>query len=448
MPFEPNKEFLEQLTEAVHLRDMSFILASFDGMHASDISEVLDYMNTDECKYIFGILSNQMGADILSNLEADTREDFLKAFSSAEIALFLDCMDSDDGADILNDQPVKLREEVIALMNNQETANHIIDLLHYEEDCAGGLMAKELIKANINWTVKQCIEEIRRQAEKVEKIFTIYVVNDTNTLMGRVSLKRLVLESDDKQIRDLYIPRIESVQTYNAEEEVAELMQKYDLEAVPVINVQGKLMGRITIDDVIDVITEQAEIDQQMMSGISENIEEDDNVWMLSRARLPWLLIGTVGGLLGAQFIGVFEEDLKIVPAMAFFIPLITATGGNVGIQSSTLVVQTLASSSAFASTPWQRLSKTLLVALLNGVVIASVVFSFNIFFSPLGLSMVVSIALMSVVLLASLMGTLTPIVLNRLGINPALASGPFITTTNDLLGLAVYFLVAHLLIT
>jgi magnesium transporter len=448
MPFEPNKDFLEQLTAAAGLQDSLFILSSFEGMHPTDISEVLDYMDTEECVYIFSILPIQVCADILANLYPDTRIKFLREFSAEQIGMFLDHMDSDDGADILNEQPVKLREEAIANMRNQETANNIIDLLHYDEDCAGGLMAKELIKANINWTVKQCIEEIRRQAETVEKIFTVYVVDNGNTLLGRVSLKRIILAADDTQIRDLHVSNIESVQTYFKVEEVAEIMQKYDLEAVPVVNVQGKLMGRITIDDVLDVITEQAEIDQQIMSGISENIEEDDTVWTLSRARLPWLLIGTVGGLLGAQFIGLFEADLELVPAMAFFIPLITATGGNVGIQSSTIVVQTLAGGgSAYAGSMWQRLSKALLVAVMNGAVIAGVVFSFNIFFTNIVLATVVSMALLSVVLLASLMGTITPLVLNKLGINPALASGPFITTANDLLGLAVYFWVARLLI-
>lgn len=447
MPFEPNKDFLEQLTEAIALKDTHFILTSFEGMHPTDISEVLDYMSTDECKYIFGILHRSVCANILSNLESDTRIRFLKEFSSNSIAAFLDYMDSDDGADILNEQPVKLREEVIALMGNQEKASHIVDLLHYDEDCAGGLMAKEFIKANVNWSVKQCIDEIRRQASKVEKVFTVYVVNDTSTLLGRISLKTLLLSADEHQIKDIYIQSIHSVQTYFKAEEVAEIMQKYDLEAIAVVNVQGKLMGRITIDDVIDVITEQAEIDQQIMSGISENIEEDDTVWTLSRARLPWLLIGTVGGIFGAQFIGLFEGDLAMVPAMAFFIPLITATGGNVGIQSSTIVVQTLANPSAYTSSVWQRLSKALLVAIINGIVIAGVVFSFNVFFTDISLATVVSLALMSVVMLASLMGTLTPLVLDRIGINPALASGPFITTANDLLGLAVYFMVARLLI-
>ncbi len=333
MPFEPTKDFLEQISMALENKGDAFILKSFSEMHPTDISEILDRLETTECKYIFGLLDSQICTDILSNLESDTRAKFLSVFSPIEIAFFLDYADSDDGADILNEQPIKIREEVIGHMRNKQTAKDVLELLRYEEDCAGGLMAKELIRVNINWTVKQCIDEIRRQAEHVEKILTVYVVNDNQILQGRLSIKQLLLSSDEKLVADMMIKTLETVQTYFSEEEVAEIMQKYDLESIPVVNVQGKLMGRITIDDVLDVITEQAEIDQQIMSGISENIEEDDSVLMLSRARLPWLLIGTIGGLLGAQFIGFFETDLKLVPAMAFFIPLITATGGNVGIQ-------------------------------------------------------------------------------------------------------------------
>lgn len=447
MTTEISVELIDQLKEAVENRKKQFIISLLIQEHAADIAEILDHLDTDACKYIFTLLPDQLCADILSNLEEDTRADFLKVFSSKEIAHFMDFIDSDDAADILNEQAVKVREEALALMNNREKADHIIHLLHYDEDCAGGLMGTELVKANINWTVKQCIEEIRRQAERVEKVLTVYVVDDEGILLGRISLKRLILSRDEAFVKDIYIPEIATVQTYFDEEEVADIMQKYDMVAIPVVNVQGKLLGRITIDDVVDVITEQAEIDQQIMSGISEDIEADDSVWMLSRARLPWLIIGMIGGLLGARFIGFFEEDLALIPAMAFFIPLITATGGNVGIQSSTIVVQALASSSTMVTSTYQRLMKVLFVAILNGTIIASLVFCFNLFFSDFHLALVVSIALFSVVMLASFTGTFTPIILNKININPALASGPFITTTNDLLGLAVYFLVASVLL-
>ena len=308
-------------------------------------------------------------------------------------------------------------------------------------------MAKELISANINWTVIQAIDEIRRQAEKVEKIYSLYVVDNQERLLGRVSLKRIILSNDETLISDIYEQGIISLKTYQDEEEVAEIMQKYDLAAVPVINERGKLMGRITIDDAVDVITEQAEEERQIITGISEDIEEDDNILRLTRARLPWLIIGMAGGLMGARFIGFFEKDLALIPAMAFFIPLITATGGNVGIQSSSIVLQSLANKSMIGVNYFQRLWKVFIVAIINGLVISGIVFGFTIILGQtINLASIVAFSLFFVVLLASFMGTITPLILDKVGINPALAAGPFITTANDLLGLAVYFSTAHVL--
>ncbi|MEN7548530.1 magnesium transporter [Rapidithrix thailandica] len=446
MSVKLNEKLLESLQVAIQQQNNRFIQETLKDKHAADISVLLDQMDALESKYILRLLNPEMSADIVADLEEDTRKGFLKNFSSEELAGLMDYTDSDDAADILNDQPVKVREEVIALMQNSEKAEYIIDLLHYEEDCAGGLMAKELIKANINWNIKQCIEEIRRQTKNVEKVYTVYVVNDKDTLLGRVSLKKIVLSTDDTKIKDIYVSNIQTVQTYYSEEEVAEIMRKYDLEVVPVVNVQGKLLGRITIDDVVDVITEQAELERQIMSGLSETAEVDDSIWTLSRARLPWLIIGMMGGLLGAQYMGFFENELKIVPAIAFFVPLIQATGGNVGIQSSTIVVQTLVGNPFDGKSLGSRLFKVLLVAIFNGIVISSLVFGFVMIFNEMNMAFVVAVALFNVVLIASLTGTITPLILDRLGVNPALASGPFITTANDLIGLAVYFTVAKLL--
>jgi len=313
----------------------------------------------------------------------------------------------------LNELPIKMREEVISYV---EEPQDVMDLLHYDEDCAGGLMAKELVRANINWTVVECIEEIRRQAENVEKIYSIYVIDDNDVLLGRVGIKKLVLNPSNTKIADIYEPDVISVYSYQDEEEVANIMQKYDLEAVPVINVNKQLLGRITIDDIIDVITEQAEQDIQAMAGFSEDVEEDDSVWVLSRARLPWLLIGMVGGMLGANFMGLFESQLIAVPAMAFFIPLITATGGNVGIQSSTLVVQALADTGGLQESLWRRLLKSFLVALINGFVIGIFVLGANVLLTKgeIVLSLVVSFALFCVVIIASIMGTITPLILHK----------------------------------
>ena len=447
MEFELSKEYLERFQQALDEQDDAFITSSLEGINPADITALLYEFDSEECRYLFTVLPKDIDAAILNDLEDDVRADFISEFSPEELAQFLEFLDSDDCADILYQMSIKKREEVIKFIDNEEKAAHIMDLLRYDEDVAGGLMAKEMIKANINWSIVQCIEEIRKQAENVQKMYSVYVVDDLGKLVGKVSLKRLILAGDKAKIADIYDDTVVSVETYMDEEEVAQIMQKYDLEAVPVVNARGKLVGRITIDDIVDVITEMAEEERQMMAGISADVEEADTVWALSKARLPWLVIGMVGGLLGAQFMGLFEGDIAIVPALALFIPLITATGGNVGIQSSSLVVQSLANPNVFAGSLFQRLLKVLFVAVVNGVILALMVFGVIMLINQnQSLAATVSIALFSVVLLASFMGTITPLVLDKFGINPALASGPFITTANDLLGLAVYFSVAHML--
>lgn len=444
---EITREYIEQVEEAIGRKDSDFILSTMADMHPADVTTVLYELDTNESKYVMDLLPPDTGAQILSDLDYDIRTDFLGYFTSAEIARYVNLMDSDDAVDILNELSVQTREEVLALLDNEEKAAHILDLLHYEEDCAGGLMGKELIKVNLNWRVRHCIEEIRWQAEDVERIYTVYVTDNKDILVGRVSVKRLLLAKDDTPVKDIYNPDVISIESFRDENEVVSVMQRYDLEAIPVVNIQGRLLGRITIDDVVDVMQEQAELSRQLMTGITENVEEDDSVFRISRSRLPWLIIGMVGGLLAAQFMGLFEADIAVLPAVALFVPLITATGGNVGIQSSSIIIQTLSSNAVVFENFAQRILKLVLVALLNALIISILVFGFSYLFRhELKLSIVVSVALFSVVILASLMGTITPMILDRFGINPAVAAGPFITTANDLLGLAIYFGIAHML--
>jgi magnesium transporter len=445
--FELSKEYLDFLKDSIEANESSVVYHSLKEANYVDIVTILYELNTEESKYVVNLLKPEMAADVLAEVDESDLIPFLENFTSEELSKLLDHMDSDDGADIVNQLPVQMREESIALMRNEEKSRYVKELIHYEEDVAGGLMAKELIKCNVEWTIKQCIDEIRRQAEQVEKIYSLYVVDRQNRLVGKVSLKKVILSPDRVHVADIYNDEVISVPTHLNEAEVVDIMKRYDLEAVPVVDVQNRLVGRITIDDIIDVMDDIAEEERQYMAGISEDVEENSSIWMLSRARLPWLMVGMAGGMLGARFIGVFEEDIAMVPAMAFFIPLITATGGNVGIQSSSIVLQSLYNPSIIGGKIASRLIKVFLVALLNGIVLSTLVFSINFALgTPLRLSAVVAFALLSVVLLASFMGTITPLVLNRLGINPALASGPFITTFNDLLGLGVYFTVAHFL--
>ena len=447
MQVEITREYINQVEEAIERKDSEFILSTMADMYPADITTVLYELDANESKYVMDLLPPEVGSEILSDLDYDIRTDFLQYFTSSEIARYINLMHSDDAVDILNEQSVQTREEVLALLDNEEKAADILDLLHYEEDCAGGLMAKELIKVNLNWRVRQCIEEIRRQAEDVERIYTVYVVDNRDTLVGRVSVKALLLSHDDKLVKDIYSTDVISIESFRNENEVVSVMQKYDLEAIPVVNIQGRLLGRITIDDVVDVMQEQAELSRQLMTGITENVEEDDSIFRISRSRIPWLVIGMVGGLLAAKFMELFENDIAILPALALFVPLITATGGNVGIQSSSIIIQTLSSNEVVFDNFAQRIFKVVMVALLNALIISTMVFTFTYLFrADVKLAMVVSVALFSVVMLASLMGTLTPMILDKFGINPAVAAGPFITTTNDLLGLTIYFGVAHML--
>jgi magnesium transporter len=443
--FELSKEYLESLKQAIEAEDLNFIQESLDGVNVADIAALLDELSMAESIYVLRVLDAQLAADIIIELEATTQHRVLKELEVQEMANLIELMDSDDGADILNLFLEREREDIISHFQDKVKSDQILELLRYDEDTAGGIMAKEYIRANKNWNVVQTINEIRRQAENVSKIYSIFVVNNRQQLMGIVSLKRIVLASDDTKIEDIYEEEVISVPTHMDQEEVAEIMRKYDLESVPVINAKNKLVGRITVDDILDVIREEAEEDMQAMTGISDAVDEYDSVIKLTKARLPWLLIGICGGLLGAGFIGFFEEGLSKVTALAFFIPLITATGGNVGIQSSSLVVQSLANKSIFDDSLAKRFVKVLLVAMLNGLILATFVFAVVvlIYHNDVAFALVVSIALFSVVLLSSFMGTITPIVLDKIGVNPALASGPFITTANDLIGLAVYFLVA-----
>jgi magnesium transporter len=445
--FELNKEFRDRFQEALNARDNEFIRQSLEEINPADITALLYEFNGEESKYVLDLLSLDVRSKIINDLDSDTRKTFLNNYTTEEITEIVNLLDSDDVADILNELPIKTSEEIIARLD-PDLKSQVIDLLRYDENVAGGLMAKELIKARDHWTVVQCVEEIRKQAENVTKFYAVYVVDDADKLLGRVSLQKLILSDPRTIVKDIFEDDVVAVETYMEDREVAEIMSKYDLESVPVVNVQGSLVGRITIDDVVDVITEQAEEDRQLMSGITEDVEEDDSVWRNTRARLPWLLIGILGGMVSARFMGFFEMEIARITAIAFFIPLIQATGGNVGIQSSSLVVQSLVNPGFVDEGLWKRLLKVFSVALLNGFFLSMVVFGITwLVFGHDPLNLVVALALFFVVVFASFIGTVTPLILNRMGFNPALASGPFITTTNDLLGLAVYFLTIHLLL-
>ena len=440
MRFELTKEFLDEICEQIAKGNSAYVDQKIIHLHPADIAEIIDELNTEEAKFVFAHLDDDRQGDVLMELEEDVREGFIQTFDSKQIATQLENLDSDDAVDILGELSVDRQLEVISEMKEEDAAE-LVELLNYDENSAGGLMQTEFIKAKIDWPVNRCIIELRKQAEEVEKVFTIYVVDNNDKLVGLLSLKSLLFASPKTLIKDLFKEEnIVSVTTSDKGEEVARIMDKYDLVSIPVVNLQKKLVGRITIDDIVDVIREEADKDFQMASGISENVEASASVWRLSRARLPWLFIGMFGGILGAQVIGNFEIEIGKIPALAFFIPLVAAMGGNVGVQSSAVVVQSLANGTNQFSTILSRVKKEALLGILNGLICGVVIFLVTWLLETPLLGLTVSLSLFTVIFFAAILGTLIPLVLNKYGIDPAVATGPFITTMNDVVGLFIYF--------
>lgn len=449
MTFELSKDFIEDLERKIEANDSESLIAILDELYPADIASILYELDGEDAYTLFQLIPEiDEAAEVLSSIDSDDRSRFVREhFTIEKIARYVNLFDSDDAVDLLNDQKIEVREQVIAILPDREQARFIIDLMHYPEDVAGGLMQKELVKVKLSQTVSECIEEIRNQLDEVDKVYAVYVVDEENVLKGIVSLKQIVLARKNTKIENLYQEDIVFVETTSPGEEVADLMQRYDLEALPVVNTLGRLMGRITIDDVIDFITEQAEDDMQAVTGITGEADEDDSVWQIAKSRLPWLVVGVIGSLLAATVIRGFEDTLIKITALAMFIPIMGSTGGNVGIQTSSLIVQSLAERSGISPTLGQRLWKVLQVALLNGLVIGCLTGFYVYAIGEPELFWVIGLSLLSVVILASVMGTITPIILDKFGINPAVASGPFITTANDLIGIGAYFLIANLLL-
>ena len=442
---EINSAYIEQiasLIEANNSAELSLIIAD---LHIADIAEIIDDLSIDNAHFLFDLIEEEKSAPVLVELEDDKLEEILSDLTAKEIAEeVIDNLESDDAADVIGKLSQDKKEEVLALIEDIERASNINDLLTYPEDTAGGLMAKELIKVNENWTTIQCLKEMRKQAEDLKEVYTIYVVDDNDKLLGILSLRKLLLIEKATAIKDIIFTDIISVKATEDDEHVANIMSKYDLIALPVVDDLNRLIGRITIDDVMDVAKDEAEKDYQMASGISEDVESSDTAWELTRARLPWLLIGMIGGLLGAKVIGIFDlsgDNFEL----AFFIPLIAAMGGNVGVQSAAIVVQGLANDSLKMENIFQKLVKELGVGLLNGIICSIIILgaAFSLGYS-LALSLTVSISLFAVIVFAAVFGTFIPLTLEKYNIDPALATGPFITTVNDVLGLFIYFMIGQ----
>lgn len=447
MQFQLSPELIEKIELLVEERNDKELLLHLQDLHHADIAEILEELGLDESTYIIKLLDSEKTAEVLMELHEDDREKILNNLSSKEIADELEEMDTDDAADILAELSEERKEEVIASIEDTEHAEDLKELLRYDEDSAGGLMAKELVRVRETWTVAGCVREMRRQAENVTRVHSIYVVDKDDKLIGRLSLKDLLSVNPKTKISEIYIPRVDYVNVHTEGEEVARIMQKYDLEAIPVVDEIGRLVGRITIDDIVDFIKEEAEKDYQLAAGISQDVEADDSIWQLSRARLPWLVLGLFGGLGSVYIMQGFDEALENFPILFFFTPLIAAMAGNVGVQSSAIIVQGLANDNIRGSL-FKRLLKEVGLSLLNGIALATLVFLFGFIVGQDQLtSLAIALSLLLVIIVAALVGTFVPIILDKRGIDPAIATGPFITTSNDIFGIFLFFYISKLIL-
>ena len=441
-----DKDTLTRIQSLVEKRSDKQLVSKLADVHYADIAEIAESLSVDDAIYLVKLLDSEKTADALAEVDEDFREKILTQLSAKEIAEEIEELDTDDAADLIAELPEERQEKVMSEISDSEHLKDIRELLTYEEDTAGALMAKELVKVQEDLSILKCVNEMRAQAEYVTRVHSIYVVNDENKLIGRLSLKDLLTANSKAKVKDIYIPKVDFVDVYEDVEEVAKIMSKYDLEAIPVVNNKIELLGRITIDDIVDVIKEEADKDYQLAAGISNDVEADDTIFELSKARLPWLFLGLLGGL-GSVFILRDFEAIMSQPrlrSLFFYTPLIAAMAGNVGVQSSAIIVQGLANDIVKGSLI-SRLIKEVSLSLINGFFLAVVLVIFGwIMGQELILSLTVAGSMMGVIIVAALIGTFVPIILNKRGIDPAIATGPFITTSNDIFGIYLFFYIAQ----
>ncbi|MEY2962805.1 MAG: magnesium transporter [Bacteroidota bacterium] len=438
----------QRVVKALVASDEAEFNALLEGIHAADIAEIIDELDIEEARSIVERLESEVAADVLVEVDEDLRVYLIENYTTEELAHeIVENMDSDDAADLLSELSDEMTREVLAQVEDVEQAKQIAQLLTHEDSTAGALMGTELVQVEESLTALRCVAAMRNQAEHIETVHAVYVVDANDILVGTLSLKKLLTADRKALISDLYTPIQHTVLSTTPAEDVANMMQKYDLFVLPVVNAAGELLGRITLDDVVDFIREEAERDYQLASGLTDEVESDDSIYDVTKARIPWLLIGLMGGLFVALILGNHDKDLVSVPALAFFMPLIAAMGGNVGVQSSAIVVQALASDRSQQSMI-QKLLKELTVGLVNGAILALVMLGAGMLLRfDMLVTLTVSISLLVVIIFASLFGTFVPLMLNRFKVDPALATGPFITTANDVIGLVIYFQIGRVII-
>ena len=447
MATELNKEFIQKIEHLIDTKDDNDLLLILEEEHPADIAEIIDILNLDRATYLFKLLDSERTAEALMEIDDDDREKILQNLSAQEIAEEIEELDTDDAADIIAELPEERQEEVISNIEDAEHKAEIEELLAYDEDTAGGLMAKELVKVYETWTVAGCMRRIRGQAQDVTRVHSIYVVDKNDKLVGRLSLKDLIVAKSDQKIADLAKDNVDFVHVNDAAEDVVKVMAKYDLEAIPVVDDEQTLLGRITIDDIVDVIKEEADKDYQLAAGITQDVDSEDSILQLTRARLPWLFLGLVGGVGAFLIMEGFQDTFSTYAVLYFFTPLIAAMAGNVGVQSSAIIVQGLANDDVKGSIN-NRLIKEMLLAALNGVILALFLFLFVwATKGEINTALAISVSLVAVIIVAGLIGTFVPLFLDKRGIDPAIATGPFITTSNDIFGILIYFWIAKLIL-
>ena len=447
IPFEFSAALLATVESGIKNKNDAALQKQLNALHYADIAEILDELNLDQATYIIKLLDSETTSDVLSELEEDVREKVLQNLSVKEIAEEVKELDTDDAVDLISELPPERKQKVIAQIDDKDLVADINELLEYDENSAGGLMAKELVKVYETWTVAGCLRKIRTQAENVKRVHSIYVVDKADKLIGRLSLKDLLIAKNETKISAIYIPKVDAVHVNDDDEDVARLMAKYDLEAVPVVDDEKTLLGRITIDDIVDVIIEEAEKDYQLAAGITQDVDAEDSIFALTRARLPWLFLGLIGGVGAAIIMGTFDTIIEDFPLILLFTPLIAAMAGNVGVQSSAIIVQGLANDDIKGSIN-SRLIKEMFLATLNGIILAVFLFGFMWFWQQdFQTALAVSVSLVAVIIVAGIVGTFIPLFLHKRGIDPAIATGPFITTSNDIFGILIYFIIAKFIL-
>ena len=447
--FQIDTSFLDSIKSLIKQGNNTLLKKKLKPIHYADIAEIIEILSIEEATYIIKLLKSETTADALTEVDPDTREQILDNLSIKEIAREVSELKTDDAADLILELPEARKEKVMSQIKDDEHVKDIRDLIRYDENTAGGLMAKELVKVEENLSVLKCLNKMRAQAENVTRVHSIYVVDQNNVLKGRLSLKDLITANSIDKVKDIYIPKVDFVTVDQENEEVAKIMSKYDLEAIPVVNNKKELLGRITIDDIVDVIKEEADKDYQLAAGISKDVEADDTILELVKARLPWLFLGLLGGL-GSVFILQDFEVIMEQPRLRnlfFYTPLIAAMAGNVGVQSSAIIVQGLANGAVKGSL-FKRLIKEVGLSLINGFALALIIIIFGVLINQEVLvSFTIAGSMMLVIVFAALVGTFVPIILDKKSIDPAIATGPFITTTNDIFGIFLFFYIAKLVL-